>query len=217
MTTWLRRIIILIACSAWLSGCSSISKVVNLTPGPSNPILFQDDFSNPNSGWSVLKDQNRIVYNQGGFLINILEPGYSYWSTPRLNFSDVRIDVDSTKIEGPDNNSLGILCRYQDEENFMSLVISSDGYFGIAKTSAGKQSILGANGMQYSDKINQGNASNHLRADCAGNQFSLWVNGVLLETLEYQGFQKGDVGLIASSIHDPQVKVSFDNFIVQKP
>ncbi len=99
----------------------------------------------------------------------------------------------------------------------MSLVISSDGYFGIAKTSLGKQSILGASGMQYSDKINQGDASNHLRADCTGNQFSLWVNGVLLESLEDQGFQKGDVGLIASSIRDPQVKVSFDNFIVQKP
>lgn len=218
MKPTLRIVMVVVICSVWLSACDIISQAASRAPGTTNSVLFQDDFSDPGSGWRVLQNGQKLVnYDQGAFLIRVAEAGFSYWSTPRLKLKDVRIDVDVEKRGGPDNNTYGILCRYQDEDNFYSLVISSDGYYGIAKMKAGQQSLLGAEGMQVGEAIQQGAALNHLRADCSGNQLKLWVNGNALISVEDTDFTQGDVGVIASSTTEPGVEISFDNFIVQKP
>ena len=214
----LRILATLFICSAFGSGCNRVSQAIGLTPVPENKILFQDDFSDPASGWSVFNDGLKSVdYNRGAFQIKIPEAGFSYWSTPGLSLKDVLIKVDATKTGGPENNIFGVLCRYQDDANFYSLVISSDGYYGIVKTSAGRQSVIGAEGMRVSGNLQPGDAVKHIQAACIQDQLSLWVNGELLAQATDGDFASGDVGLVAGSMDEANVEISFDNFIVQKP
>ncbi len=184
----------------------------------SNPVLFQDDFSDTAGGWTTLQSDNKLIaYDRGGLRFFMNERQFDYWSRPGLRFSDVHIEVDATKHAGPDDNDFGIICRYQDENNFYSLLVSSDGYYGISKMKNGEHSLVGAEGMRVSETINKGDATNRIAADCSGDTLRLTVNGKKLIEVKDSDFTSGDIGLIAGTGEQAGVDVVFDNLIVTKP
>ena len=80
---------------------------------PSGSVLFQDDFAQPTTGWDrLLVTEGVMDYYSGGYrmLVNSLQT--NFWATPRRNFTDVRMEVDTGKLAGPDENRIGLLCRY---------------------------------------------------------------------------------------------------------
>ena len=61
------------------------------------------------------------------------------WSVPRdKRFGDFVLDVDATQVDGPNDNSYGVIFRYVDDRNFYRLDISGDGYFAVFKYKDGK-------------------------------------------------------------------------------
>lgn len=203
-----------LACQATVSDSNSTTE----PPVDGAEVLFQDNFSNVSSGWDRTDEASGTTdYADGVYRILVNETNTDVWANPGLNFTDVHIEVDATKVGGDDNNDFGLICRYVDTENFYFLIISSDGYYGIGKVVAGDQQLIGDDSMPPSDAINQGNADNHLRADCVGNTISLYVNGEFLAGHEDSEFSSGDVGLIAGSFDIPGTEIHFDNFVVLKP
>ena len=187
------------------------------TLAPSN-ILFQDDFSDVNSGWHVVREGDQVVdYEKDGFRFYVTETQFDFWSIPGLSLGDVHIDVNAVKLGGPDDNDFGVICRYQDDEHFYGFIISSDGYYGISKMSGGEHNLLGAEDMQVSDAINQGTANNAIGVDCIGSTLRLIVNGTTLLEVQDADYPKGDVGLMAGTFDVAGVDILFDNFVVTKP
>ena len=187
-------------------------------PLPSGSTIFQDEFRDSASGWQTGADQaGSVNYQEGWLRFQIAEPQTIKISTPGLRFSDTRIEVDATKLDGPDDNHFGVLCRYKDINNFYIFAISSDGYYGIGKYSAGNLTWLGAELMQSHAAIQQGNSTNHLRVDCTGTNLALSINGQLISLVSDTGLIEGDVGLIAGSAQTAEVDILFDNFIVTAP
>lgn len=181
-------------------------------------LLFQDDFSDPASGWDRVDQSDGITdYADGVYRIFVNTINTDIWSNPGLDFGDVRVEVDATKVGGNDNNDFGVICRYQDSDNYYFFIASSDGYYGIGRFLGGKQELIGVESMPPSEVIKQGNATNHLRADCIGSKLSLYVNDEFLAQYEDTAFTSGDVGLIAGSLVSPGVDIHFDNFKVLKP
>lgn len=189
--------------------------------GGSGSILFQDDFSNVNSGWDRTQDASYSTdYENGSYRINVLPENYSAFANPYKSFqNDVSVEVDATKTGGPDDNAFGVICRYQDVDNFYFFYISSDGYVGIGIDNAGTKTIISSSdGNLASDSnINQGAATNHLRADCIGNVLTLYVNGVPIATATDGTLTGGDVGLIARTFSVGGADILFDNLFVYKP
>jgi hypothetical protein len=184
----------------------------------SGDVLYKDDFSDPTGGWTRLLDPKGFMdYYSSGFRIWVNTPGYNYWSTPGLEFNDVRIDVDAARIGGPEENRFGVICRYRDVSNYYFFVISSDGYFGIGKVVNGVTSLLGQEMMIYSPSIATGIAPNHLQAQCLGDTMTFFINGQPAGIAVDSDFLDGDVGLLAGAFDAPGVDVLFDNFIVVKP
>lgn len=190
------------------------------TPAPveAPAMLFSDSFSDPNSGWDrVQTDEGITDYDNGGYRIFVNKPRSDYWANPGRMFGDVRVEVEATKAGGPDDNDFGVICRYQDTENFYYFVISSDGFFGILRILSGETQTLGADGLKKSDAILLGRARNHLRADCIGDQLTLYVNGQQVHTARDPSFPTGDVGLLAGTYDMPGTDIHFDNFVVHAP
>jgi hypothetical protein len=182
-----------------------------------NRVLFQDDFSDTGGGWTTLRKDNQVMdYEDGSFRFVVTQPQYDYWSTPQLRFTDTHIVADAIKTDGGgDDNDFGILCRYQDKDNFYGFLISSDGYYGISQRKNGDHRIISPEGkMLYSELIHKGSASNQIGADCVGNRLALYVNGSKLVEVENSDFQSGDVGLLAGTLSSPRVEIHFDNFVV---
>lgn len=187
------------------------------TQEPSN-ILFQDDFTDPTSGWDQVTDADgETNYANGAYRIFVNTTRTDVWANPGLNFTDVRIEVEATKVGGPDDNDFGVTCRVMDASRFYFFIISSDGYYAIGKFKNDEQELLGTDALQPSEAILKGAATNQLRADCVGDTLTFYVNGQQLAQVQDSEFPSGDVGLIAGSYDTPGTDIHFDNFVVLRP
>jgi hypothetical protein len=218
----IKRILLIVSLLFLVSlACDTSGSTSKKTPGASGSrkVLFQDNFANTDSGWNRVRDASGNItdYENGGYRILNNQPISHVWANPGLKFSDVRVEVDASKTVGPDDNYFGVICRYKDGSNFYILAISSDGYYGIVKVMNGSLSLLGADQMEPSEVIQQGNVTNHLSAECKGDTLSLSVNGTLLASTKDGDFTSGDVGLEVSTRQSGNVDILFTNFSATKP
>jgi len=219
--------------------CSYISQLVGGDTAPEQPanepaseapqlpsnVLFQDDFSDPSSGWDQFSDADGLTnYENSAYRIFIDKPDFTFWANPGLEGtlpSDVRIEVDATKVGGPDFNDFGLICRYSGEgsqANFYEFIISSDGFAGIVLVTESSQDVISGDGqLQPFDAIRQGNISNHIQAECFGSLLTLYANGTVLTSVADSTLSSGDVGLLASTYDEAGVDILFDNFTVTTP
>lgn len=174
---------------------------------------FTDDFSTP-GGWHTTSDPEvEIAYQDGGLSIEVKVLDRVAWTTTGRRYQDFAVDVDASQVGGPDDNSFGLIVRYQDERHFYRFEISSDGYYGI-HARAGLEWIPIVNWSE-SPVINRGLANNHLRVECLGSSFSFYVNGQLLEQITDERYAEGDVGLVAVTLfNEAGTHILFKNFAV---
>ena len=183
--------------------------------------LFFDNFSQSSSGWTRLNNESgTIAYANNQYDISVKKPSTLLLATPGKSFpGDVSIEVDSRKVEGSDDNYFGILCHYQNPDNYYMLLITSDGYSGIAMHKDG-QDVLISPGLKFlkMDGIKKGNTTNHIRADCIGEKLALYANGKQVSLAFDKSLTGGQAGLaVRSGRLEGVVDIQFDNFIVNNP
>jgi hypothetical protein len=197
---------------------SSLVVTASFPVGGLAPVLFEDDFSNPGSGWEV-GDYNdgSVGYRDGVYFVTSTFEDKYIWGVANQFFSDIVIDVDATQISAPanDNNAYGVMCRVQPNgEDGYALRISGDGFYGIHKVSDGFEPLVD---WTESDAIRQGNATNRLRAVCDGPNLVLFVNGELVAEASDATFAEGDIALSATTFEAEGTEVLFDNVVVSRP
>lgn len=200
-----------------ISACSAVNQNLPASNLPPGSILFQDDFAQQTTGWDrMLVNEGVMDYDSGGYriLVNALQT--NFWSTPSKTFTDTRIEVDTGKLAGPDENRIGLLCRFNGKDYYF-FIISSDGYYGMGIFKESQAILLGQNEMLTSANINKGLAINHLRADCAGQTLTFYVNGFQIAQTQDATLTSGDVGIIAGTFATSGVDIIFDNFVVLQP
>ena len=184
---------------------------------PSGSVLFQDDFTGRASGWDrLMTAEGTMDYDAGGYRMLINALNTNFWATPHKNFADVRMEVDAGKLGGPDENRIGLICRFNGSDYYF-FMITSDGFYGIGLYAGGQAVLLGQSEMKTNNNIKTGLAVNHLRADCAGNVLTLYVNGFPVASAQDSTLKSGDVGLLAGTFAKTGVDLVFDNFVVLKP
>lgn len=201
-----------------LSLASTACQPVLLSLLPAGAELFRDDFAAPESGWAQANlPEGEMAYQDGALQIAVREPDAVLWSYPGLSFVDAVIEVDARKLAGGDDNLFGVLCRRSGAGDFYAFLISSDGYYGIARAEEGQLTLLGKGMLQPSEAIQQGASSNHLTATCRQEQLSLAVNGQTLLELQVDFYPAGDIGLIAGANAPSGATIAFDDLVVRRP
>ena len=206
-----------------LAGCTQLPLISNLLDVSSQSTmqvnqLFVDDFSENSSGWDRFQGEIGLTdYQHETYRIWVNEPNTDLFANPGQFFEDMVIEVNASRVGGPDNNSFGLICRYQDEQNFYSAQISSDGYAGIFRMKNGVVKLLGHDQMIAVPAILGGSAVNQIRFECVGTSLTLAVNDVPVDTRKDKNFENGDVGLIAGTLEETGTLIAFDDFIVTQP
>jgi hypothetical protein len=205
-----------------LAGCSSFPIASQFfSPSPEATtvgVLFEDDFSETGSGWDrFVSEIGMTDYQDETYHIVVNEPITDLFANPYLSLKDTIIEVQAARQDGPQNNSYGVICRYQDEENFYAALISSDGYAGIFEVNDGKYKLMGHEEMIPVPAILGGTASNLIHFECIGTSLALAVNGSPVDAQEDKSFDTGDVGLIAGTFEEAGVHIAFDDFKVWQP
>ena len=181
---------------------------------PASPLPYNEDFSNPQSGWQTLTDVSaEVKYDNGQLRFTINQENLTQWSVAGRKFQDGEFAVDAQANGGPTDNGFGVIFRFQDRKNFYHFEISSDGYWraGVMKD---------GNWENWEDwaahpAIQTGNATNHIKVVMKGDSFVYMVNDQQITQRQDASFASGDIGLFALTLIDaPGTDISFDNVAV---
>jgi serine/threonine-protein kinase len=208
----------LAAIGGMLEGGSATPTAPEATATPEIAVLFEDDFSDPDSGWGTGDDEvSSVDYENGQFVIRMKQGGWRSWGNASGTFSNVRIEVTASKT-GAEDASFGIICNYEDEDNYYYAGIGSDGYYGIFRKLDGESVALSDttnNQWIESDQITQGKASYRVALECADETLTLYADGVEIVSVFDSELTEGEVGLFANTFEEGgPADVFFDDFIV---
>jgi hypothetical protein len=156
---------------------------------PTTSVIFEDDFSDPNSGWLVGSDASEdCKYQDGSYRMLVKKAGHLSWSRNMEvgQLDDFVFEVDARwppEATAFYLDMYGIVFREQDNENYYDfLIFSGYGKYAVGKTvNGGAWSPLKA--WTDSPYIQKGTAANRLKVVCQGPEISVYVNGNLLTTV----------------------------------
>jgi hypothetical protein len=114
-----------------------------------------------------------------------------------------------------DNGRVGLICRYQDNNNFYFFAVDNDQTYIIGKYRNGVVSLIGMSSPGYSTAIHLRGA-NEIKAWCVGNELTLTVSGERLPPVYDSDFPSGDIGLIAMDGDGEGMTASFDYILAEQ-
>jgi hypothetical protein len=199
-------VLILAACT-WLQP--------SVAPGN---VLFQDDFSLPSSGWDRYRDETyEAEYVDGAYRMRVFTNQTMVWSLPGVDLQDVRITVEARAIQGSSNNLFGTICRYQNADNFIFFLVSSDGFAGIGRYIDGERQLLTDESLLPTNAIPDIQSLLTITTTCNKQDLGLQINGLEVAAAETEQVVAGDVGLLVGTYDEGDVTIEFDNLSVVQP
>ena len=172
-------------------------------------LIYADDFSNTDSGWSISSDTDVArSYNNGEFCFSIHKPGMIYNAGTNAfgAQSNFVISVDARTQSAGNDAGFGIEFRRDENNNFYYFVISNNQY-SLQKLTDGKWGTLQAD--TKSDYIKTDGSYNQLKVSCLGKTIEVYVNGQSLTTVTDSSLTSGAIYLAATGTGSD---ILFDNF-----
>jgi len=206
---WITLLMFFISCTR----IPLLSSIFNSSSGNNlDETVLRDDFSDKKSGWEYIQiDEGSAGYVGETYQIAVNVPNTDIFTTYSRAFVNSEIIVKAARIEGSDNNNFGIICRFQDPENFYAGQISSDGLAGVFKVEDGEYQLLGHQSMVPVPAIMGGNEENEIRFECIEKTLTLTVNSVLADSQQDDAFKSGEIGLIAGTVEGNIGVFQFDD------
>jgi hypothetical protein len=188
------------------------------TPTEISEIIYFDDFSDT-SGWYTFEDDRfGFKYTAEGYHIyNNIQMGL-IWSIREQAFSGVALEVDGTRLEGPEDSYFGVVCNFTDDgDNYYALVIADNGFYGFGLMDKGEFEFI-ETGMDENEIIKRGQGeTNRIRGVCNGDHFSIYANGELLLDAWDSTLEDGIVGLVVGNQRGSGVEIRFNDFAITWP
>jgi hypothetical protein len=180
-----------------------------------------DNWTDDGSGrWSVAKGLYTMTGDNSGF-------ARSYYNE---EFTDITYELDMMRSVGdPEEKTMGIMVRTSNilnsNRNGYRFSMIPIGWWGIAKYVNGSFITIISSQNNPSPAINTGlGAWNHLKVECNGSQFSYYINGVHLATINDNDFASGDVAIIyyeeageVNHVDNVMVTIGVEAPLSQKP
>lgn len=163
-------------------------------------IIFFDDFSDTTGWYTYEDDRFGFKYTADGYHIyNNLKMGL-IWSIREQEYSGVALEVDGTRLEGPEDSYFGVVCKFADDgENYYALVIGDNGFYGFGLMDGGEYEFI-ETGLDETDIIRKGQGeTNRIRGVCNGNHFLIFANDELLLDVWDSTLEEGIVGLVVGN------------------
>ncbi len=184
--------------------------------------IYRDSFDNTASGWTENSSAaGSARYENGTYVLSAQTPGIIIiGSNPNIGqVTDFILDVDIATLSSPAGNQ-GIIFRQQETnppDNFYYFRIDPDaGRCIIEKQMSGK--ITSIKELTDTAKIKGGQAANHLKIVCRGEQIELYINAIELYSFSDTSITGGTISLaVETGQSGGNVTVGFDNLVIVYP
>ncbi len=190
------------------------------SPEPTRPagaILFQDDFSDPTTGWVTVDDaQHRMRYVNGEYEVALrLTDIFVLGLAPQVRCANCTVEA-SVRYASAAVGTAGIAVGENVSVAQVTLQIQPDGKYIIERYNGTTWQTLV--GLTASDALLTGaGAVNRLKAVRRDGRVTFFANDTELRALDVPGLATaGRAGVIVTSLADPDVVVRFDDFVVRE-
>lgn len=201
IVVWLMMILLLAACG-----------------GPSQEYetgesLLTESFDEASAWETYLDDGIALQVVDGVYRVQTGDEGY-IWGLNDASHNDVVIEVTANQLSAHENNAYGVMCRSDTSNNGDGyyFLISGDGYYTISKGEGDNVNELVE--WTSSSAINEGQASNTIRAVCIGNYLALYVNDTFVAEIEDGEYAEGFAGFAATAFEGGDTDITFDNLTI---
>lgn len=154
---------------------------------------FLDDISSPASSWEVIEDrliQHNKVESRNSFTGSYHRGTYAYLPGG-LALTDYRVVVDAVYLATEQANDIGIMFRYQDNDNYYRLSFNGRYSFARLEKRVGGEFVpLAVNARGYLP-----NEPLRIIAEVRGDQITVSANGESLFAIQDDALSSGTVAL----------------------
>jgi hypothetical protein len=192
------------------------------TPTPTAVLLYEDDFSDPLSGWQTEVDETdpnaTFEYLDGEYHVSRLAgQEIVSWGIAHQDFDNAVLSVDTRHVSG---ESVGTSAAFfwritPDLSSYYTLFISGAGQFNINKFSNNVATIL--HDWETSPAILRGQKVNHIDIYFADDVSIIYINNMRVAVFNDSTSLQGDIGLGAASTKTSGVDIAFDNLVIHSP
>ncbi len=202
-----------------------LANTVLKEPAPSEAvIIFQDDFSNAQSGWFIGVDSwGEGKYDSGQYMLSIASSNDSI--VARTNeaigpLSDFALDIDIRLQSGPADTWYGVGFRQQNEDNSYDFFVRNEpgtdkASYALFKQVNGEWTAL--KDWTPTSSLNRGTSSNHIRISCRGNKIEIFANESKIISVTDSTYGTGEIVLEARKEAGNSAKVYYDNIVISLP
>jgi len=169
--------------------------------------LFQDDFSDPASGWDTWEnDWGQVRYENGEYSIQAKERAGHRWgyAPPSWVLRDFVVELDARHVDGPPGE-YGVIFRYggprtadrQDWGDFYLVALTTEGEYAVFRVLGRQWTPLV--GYRFSSAIERSPAWNRIRIEAIGPEMRVLVNGQELAVVRDEQLAQGRLILFVNA------------------
>lgn len=162
-------------------------------PKPQGNVVFQDDFSDPNSGWAIINAGENLggTYVPGGFTVWAKFLNEPFLVNPKLlqPFSNFTVEADVRSVPMTTGSVATIIYRADNAGNFYNFGISDNQSYFISKSVKGSENYIYT--PAHSEFIKTGSETNRMKVVCSGPTQEFYVNDNMLATIKDDTSPKG--------------------------
>jgi SH3 domain-containing protein len=190
-------------------------------PVSDSNILYQDDFTNPATGWSEDKFDNYFVgYHEPEYYhIEITSPNSktTVFEPQKKSFDDVTIELDvltvSAKTAAEGDFRYGLAFRRAGDQYYAFTISPRTKKWFVLKNSPSALTVL-AEGID--NNIHEVDKDDTLRVDAQGSNFTFHINDEIVGQATDSDYASGEVGFYVETFDATNAHIHFDKLTIRK-
>jgi len=190
-------------------------------PVSDSNILFQDDFTNPATGWSEDKFDNYFIgYHEPEYYhIEITSPNSktTVFEPQKQSFDNATVELkvltNSTKTAAAGDFRYGLAFRRSGDQYYAFTISPRTKQWFVLKNSPSALTVL-AEGTD--DNINELDTDDTLRVDAQGSDFVFHLNDEVVGQVTDADYATGEVGFYVETFDATNAHIHFDNLVIRK-
>src|SRR5215216_2683239 len=195
--------------------------IATAAPAIDASVLFQDDFTNPATGWSGDKFDNYFIgYHEPEYYhIEITSPNSktTVFEPQKQNFDNATVELkvltNSTKTAATGDFRYGLAFRRSGDQYYAFTISPRTKQWFVLKNSPSALTVL-AEGTD--DNINELDTDDTLRVDAQGSDFVFHLNDEVVGQVTDADYATGEVGFYVETFDATNAHIHFDNLVIRK-
>jgi len=184
-------------------------------------ILFQDDFTNPASGWLEEKFDNFFIgyHEPENYHVEVTSSNYKTTVTEPGNnsYGDVTVEAKtytaSSKTAETGDYIFGVVLRRSGDQYYAFTISQRTKHWYVLKSTPNALEVL-AEGTD--EGIHDADTEDVLQVDAKGSDFSFLINDLLVSQVTDADYTAGEVGFFVQTFDAAAAHIHFDELTIKK-